>query len=148
MKWNMVCFLFALLVSSCDGGKKQYAYYEIVNQSDFQIELQVFDRNQKMAINNIFIDQLSGSWRSIRFVTSEPDDNFGPPEIALGGDSVRILFMANRESIFVATDVTTINSSTNPYNPNNYSVLPYGNNEEIYRFTITNENYQNAEIID
>ena len=129
-----------ILLNSCDGGKKTFSRYEIVNDTNHKIVLKSYDRLNDNLQKTIQMVSRGDKWESERFQTSEPGGGVLTPDIVLKGDSIRIEFDAERLIIYIGEY-----SERNILYEENYKIQFLNNENSVRRFTFTEQDYENAE---
>ena len=129
----------------CDGGKKSYSRYQILNNSDYSIKLYVFNSLEEPArlVDSISLNNKGDIWESEKFATSGSDDHFSPPGYYLKGDSVVVEL--DRKRRLIHEEVYGSNESI--LNDESYELIGEDENYTLRRYTFTNEDYNNGEEI-
>ncbi len=129
-----------ILLNSCDGGKKAFSKYEILNDTDHKIVLKSYDRSNSNLQKTIQMANKGDSWESERFQTSEPGGGILSPDKVLKGDSIRIEFDAERLIIYIGEY-----SERNILYEENFKIHVQDEENTIRRFTFTEQDYEKAE---
>ena len=131
-----------ILLNSCDGGKKTFSRYEIVNDTDHRIVLKSYDRSNDSLQKTIQMVSRGDKWESEKFQTSEPGGGILAPDTVLEGDSIQIEFDAERLIIYIGEY-----SERNILYEENYEIQVQDEENTIRRFIFTEADYEDAEEI-
>jgi len=146
MKSTSILGLCLILLTGCDSGKKTFAKYEILNDTDNSIRIIVYQSwiSNEMSSETVTLGVNGDTWESDKFQTSEPGGQFYPigSDLFLYGDSVLVEFDNQRRSIHKLSNT----KANGILLQENYQKII---NDEltIWRYTFTNEDYDNAELI-
>ncbi len=130
-----VLLIITVLFASCDAGKKTYAKYQILNNTQHSVALNIYRENKEI----VLLNDKGDVWESKEFQTSEPGGNFLEPnsDFFIFSDSVVVTFDNQRKLIHDKTFKGILHE-------NNYERIT-DDNLTILRFTFTEEDYNNAE---
>ena len=141
MKQLILIFAFSasFIAVSCDGGKKTFSKYKIVNDSDHEVVLKSFERESQMLQKTIQLLNKGDMWESEKFQTSEPGGGLLSPERLLEGDSIRIEFDAEKVLIYIGTY-----SERNILYEENYELEMVDDTNTVRKYSFTEADYDNA----
>lgn len=139
IKFNLLIKSLFVFLISCDLGKKTYSSYELVNDTNYQIVINSYDRLNKSLENTIQLLNNGDKWESERFQTSEPGGQFLEPNHFLKGDSIRVIF--NNKKVLIHIDEY---SSDNIFYVENYEIIMNDENHSLRRYSFSEEDYKNA----
>lgn len=140
----MILIVTSLITSNCccDGGKADFAKFQLVNGTNFSVQLKGHDNfpngHERFIIN---LPEKGSSWTSKRQKDSDPD---GPFDITLAlADSISIIF--NRQKIYHES-ISSRRILAIPFNDklSNFEIISIDKRNKIFRYTISELEYDLA----
>jgi hypothetical protein len=134
-----------LALSSCtDGDKRTYTKYELVNDSDYPVTIRSYVRVNGTFSKEISLSKNGDSWASPVFETTRTVDiHLEDPE-AVGGDSIVVTFDGKKRKIHTPSDLFP----RSILDHRNFDVIWISDNTAVDRYTFTNEDYEEAVLIE
>jgi hypothetical protein len=137
----LVVLSFLIFVSAC-AGERTYAKYRLVNSTAYSIQIKSYLKSTTELLNSINIES-DNSWSSEEFETTEGYRS--AREIILKmGDSILITFGNQR---FIVLEASLDDPPTGIWLDENYEIAKVRENTEVFSYSFTNEDYENAEDI-
>lgn len=146
-----ICFSFLsfiLFLLACEGGRKEYIRYEILNISNYEISIETYNTGETQRNGFISLNADGGLWQSENFISSGPSSsNFQQIDFVLNGDSIVTFFESKKLKIDKLTNLSAAIDDHNILSHSNYEIIKTGEDIEVLQFTFTNVDYENAEEI-
>lgn len=136
----MLLVKISTFLSCIDKGDNSKARWELLNDSGHSIAVSIYSKSKLIKVLNL--DTKGSNWKTEDYSHSGISNNFPPIDSALEGDSIRIEF--DEERLTINEFPYSMTDSFSIYNPNNYSIIIEDDRYSIYRYTFTDEDYDNA----